>query len=142
MSSNKHWFENFHETNNGANIYLRDDYSHQIKWYGDVFITLLNGCIKQFHNVMFVPRIKKSLISIFTITNQDLNVEFVKSHCVIQDMWDHFNIIAIVAFGCLYNIDVPIKSHQALESITIIIEAFWHQRYGHLNYHHLFLLQK
>lgn len=31
MSCNKHWIENFHETNNGANIYVRDDHSHQLK---------------------------------------------------------------------------------------------------------------
>jgi hypothetical protein len=35
MSCNKDWFENYHETNNGANIYLGDDRSHQVKGYGD-----------------------------------------------------------------------------------------------------------
>jgi hypothetical protein len=94
MSCNKDWFENYHETNNGANIYLGDDRSHQVKGYGDVPMTLPNGCVKQIHNVMYVPGIKKNLISVSTITDQDLKVEFLKSHCVVKDMQDHYKIVA------------------------------------------------
>jgi len=72
LSCSKHWFENFHETNNGANIYLWGDLSQQIKGFGNVFVTLLNGCIKQIHNVMYVPSIKKNLISVSIITYQDM----------------------------------------------------------------------
>ena len=86
MSCNNNWFENYHETNNGANIYLGDDHSHQFKGYGDVLVTLPNGCVKQIHNVMYVLGIKKNLISVSTIIDQDLKVEFLKSHCVVKDM--------------------------------------------------------
>lgn len=30
MSYNRHWFQNFWETNNGTNIYLGDDHLHEI----------------------------------------------------------------------------------------------------------------
>jgi len=76
ISCNKDWFENYHETNNGANIYLRDDRSHQLKGYGDAYVTLPNGCVKQIQNVMYVSSIKKNLISVSTITDKDLKVEF------------------------------------------------------------------
>jgi len=46
MSCNKDWFENDHENNNGVNIYLGDDHSHQIKGYGDVSVTLPNSFVK------------------------------------------------------------------------------------------------
>jgi hypothetical protein len=112
MSCNKNWFENYHETSNGANIYLGDDHSHQIRGYGDVSVTLPNGCVKQIQNVMYVPSIKKNLISVSTVTYQDLKVEFLKSHCVVKYMQDHYKIIAIgVRVRGLYNLDVKKKSH-------------------------------
>ena len=74
MSCNKDWFENYSETNNGANIYLGDDRSHQIKGYGYLSVTLSNGFVKKIQNVTYVPSIKKNLISISAITDQDLKV--------------------------------------------------------------------
>jgi hypothetical protein len=49
-------------------------------------MTLPNGCIKQIQNVMYVLGIKNNFISISTITDQYLKVEFLKSHCVVKDM--------------------------------------------------------
>jgi hypothetical protein len=93
MPCNKDWFENYHETNNGVNIYLGDDHLHQVKGYGDVPMKLPNGCVKQMDNVMYVPGIKKNLISVSTITDQYLKVEFLKSHCAVKGMQDHYKII-------------------------------------------------
>lgn len=45
MSYNKYWFENYQETNNGVNIYLGDDRSHQVKGYGDISLTLPDGSV-------------------------------------------------------------------------------------------------
>jgi hypothetical protein len=56
MSCNRDWFETYHEINNGSNIYLGDDRSHQIKGYGDICVTFPNGQEKQIQNVMYVPR--------------------------------------------------------------------------------------
>jgi hypothetical protein len=91
---------------------------------------------------MYVPDINKNLISVSTITYQDLKVELLKSHCVVNDMQDHYKIIATrIRVGGLHNLDVKRKNHQALASTTMTIEGLWHQRYCHLNYHDLLLLQ-
>ena len=42
----------------------------------------------------------------------------------------------------MYKLDVISKNHQALTSATIPTETLWNQRYGHINYHDLLLLQK
>jgi hypothetical protein len=47
-----------------------------------------------------------------------------------------------VGVGGLYKLDVTDKNHQALASATMPRETLWHQRYGHIDYHDLFLLQK
>jgi hypothetical protein len=42
---------------------------------------------------MYVPRIKKNLISLSTITYQCFKVEFVKSSCQVKDMQNHYKVI-------------------------------------------------
>lgn len=74
MIGNKHSLEDFKEINEGMQIYLGDDRSHQIKGCGKVSVILPNGNIKQIYNVMYLPGIKKNLISVSMITDQDLKV--------------------------------------------------------------------
>jgi hypothetical protein len=90
MTCNKNWYVNFKETQNGASIYLGDDCTHQIKGYGDIPVTLLNGIVRHIRNVVYVPRIKKNLIFVSTITDQNLKVEFFKNYFIVKDLLNHF----------------------------------------------------
>jgi hypothetical protein len=93
--------------------------------------------------MLCVPWIKKNLIFESTIIDQNLKVEFFKTHCIVKDLQDHYKIVASgVRVGGLYKLDVTNKNHQALTYATMPIENLWHQRYGHINYHDLLLLQK
>jgi hypothetical protein len=140
---NKNWYANFKETQNGASIYLGDDRAHQIKGYGDIPVTLSNGTVRHIRNVVYVPGIKKNLISLSTITDQNLKVEFFKNYCIVKDLLDHFQTVAMgVRAGGLYKLDVTSKAHHALTSATMPTEILWHQRYGHINHPDLLLLQK
>ena len=92
---------------------------------------------------MYVPGIKKKLIYILTITENDMKVEFGKYQCHIKDIRNHFKIVATGSrCGGLYKLDVSKDGHQALASTVITTEELWHQRYGHINHHDLVLLQK
>ena len=143
MTCNKNWYIKFKKTHNGAHIYLGDDHSYQIKGYGDIPVTLSNGTIRHISNVVYVPGINKNLIFVSTITNQNLKVEFFKTHCIVKDLQNHYKIVAKgVRVGVLYKLDVTSKNHQALTSATMPTKTLWHQRYGHINYHDLLLLQK
>jgi hypothetical protein len=120
MTCNKLWYTNFKETQNGANIYLGDDRAHQIKGYRDIPMTLSNGTVHHIHNVVYVPGIKKNLISVSTITDQNLKVEFFKNYCIVKDLVDQFKTIATrVREGGLYKLDVTSKAHHALTSVTM-----------------------
>ena len=91
---------------------------------------------------MYVPNIKNNLIYVSTITKNDLKVEFGKYQCHIKDIRNYFKIVATGSrCGGLYNMDVSKDGHQALASAVITIEELWYQRYGHINYHDLVLLQ-
>jgi hypothetical protein len=105
-------------------------------------LTLQNGCVTQIQNLIYVPGIKKNVISVSTIIDQDFKVEFLKSHSVVKDMQDHYKIIEKrIIFEGLYKLDVNKKSHQTLASTTTTTKFLWHQRYDHLNYHDLLLPQ-
>ena len=106
-------------------------------------MTLSNGTFHHILNVVYVPGIKKKMISVSTITDQDLKVEFFKNHCIVKDLLDHFKTVATgVRVGGLYKLDVTSKAHHTLTSTTMPTEILWHQRYGHINHPHLLLLQK
>jgi hypothetical protein len=143
VTCNKNWYANFKETQNGASIYLGDDRAHQIKGYGDIPMTLSNGIVRHIRNVVYVPGIKKNLISVSTITDQNLNIEFFKNYCIVKDLWDHFQNVAMgVRAGGLYKLDITSKAHHALTYVTMPTKILWHQRYGHINHPDLLLLQK
>ena len=86
MSFKRDRFDTYHEINKGLQIYLGDNRSHEIKRYGNISVMMPNGQEKQIQSVMYVLGLKKNLISVFTIIDQHLKVEFVKSHCLIKDV--------------------------------------------------------
>lgn len=89
---------------------------------------------------MYVPHIKKNLISISTIV---IKVEFVKSQCIVKDIQDCHMVVATgTRVGGLYKLDVTRHSYQALASTTMSTKELWHQWYGHLNHNDLMLMQK
>ena len=92
---------------------------------------------------MYVPRIKKDLISISTITDQNLKVEFYKSYCVIKDLLDRMKPIAsCIRVGGLYKLNVKSTPHQALTSSAMTTVDLWHQRFVHINFNDLLLYRK
>jgi len=88
MTGKKQWFRNFRESNTGVKVYLGDNRGYEIKGHGDVLVTLLDGKIKNISDVWYVPGIKKNLIFVSKITDQDLKVEFFKSLCIIKYLLD------------------------------------------------------
>lgn len=110
MYCNKEWFDEYHENIDGTYVCLGDNRSLKVQGYGVIGVNLPNGQEKQIHNVMYVHGIKKNLISVSTITDQDLKMEFVKSQCVVEDIQDKYKVIATrTRVGGLYKLDVTGK---------------------------------
>jgi len=142
MTCNRHWFENFKETSSGSNIYLSDDRGYQIKEYRNIPVVLLDDTIRHIQNVMHIPKIKKNLIFVSTLRDQNLKVEFFKSYYFIKDMVDHMKPISSgIQFGGLYKLNVKSALCQALTSSVRNAENLWPQRFCHIKFHDLFLLQ-
>ena len=143
MTCNKEWYDKYYEKNYGTHIYLGDNRSHKFQGYGIISVYLPNGKMRQIHDVMYVPAIKKNLISASTITDNNLKVEFGKLGCIVKDVQDHYRVVPTgTRDGGLYKLDVTMKCHVALTSKAMSTVGLWHHRYGHLNYNDLLLLQR
>jgi hypothetical protein len=92
---------------------------------------------------VYLSAIKKKFISVSTITDQNLKVEFFKNYCIVKHLLDQYKTVAMgVRARCLYKLDVTSKAHHALTSATMPTKIICHQRYGHVNHPDLLLLQK
>ena len=134
--------QKFQRIQHWSKIYLGDNRGYEIKGHGNVLVTLPDGKIRNISDVWYVPGIKKNLISISKITDQDLKVEFFKSHCIIKDLLDQMKPIATsIRIGGLYKLDMKSTPQQALMSSVKSAGNLWHQRLGHINFSDLLLLQ-
>eukprot|EP00253_Pinus_taeda_P018459 PITA_18459 len=141
MTGNKEIFDSLEEIINGSKIYLGDDNGYQIKGHGAISVKLPNGKISHLSNVLYVPGIKKNLISVSMMADQDMHVEFFKTHCVIKDCRNEI-VATGMRVGSLYRLDAKRISKKAMVAGESTAEQLWHQRFGHLNLQDLMLLQK
>ena len=93
MSYNKDWYDEYYEKSDGTHIYLGDKRSHNVIGYRVVSVNLLDGQFKHINNVMYVQGIKKNIIYVYAITNNDMKVEFDKYKCHVKDVQDHYMVI-------------------------------------------------
>ena len=125
MTGKKDCFEFLEESACGSKIYLGDDSGYEIKGCGDIPMKLPSGDIKHFKNVLYVPGIKKNFISVSMITDQNMQVQFFKNGCVIQD--SQLEIVVIgVRVGNLYKLDARSMSQQAMVAATSTVENIRH----------------
>ena len=99
-------------------------------------------------NVLYVPGIKKNLLSVSTLAKIGLVVKFVDDRCIGHDLLDGGSIIASGSL-CrgLYKLNTYGSSVKdvacAVVDSQIVVDAkLWHACFGHLNFASLLHLQK
>ena len=97
---------------------------------------------------LYVPRIKKNLLSVSTFAKIGLIVKFVDDRCIVHDLSSGDTIIAsgLLCRG-LYKLHTYGKCVE--DSACVIVDShaisdakLWHARFGHLNFASLLRLQK
>lgn len=141
MIGKKEFFDSLEESINGSKIYLGDDSGYEIKGYGVISVKLPNGKISHLKNVLYVPGIKKNLISVSMMVDQDMQVKFFKTHCVIKDYRNEIFATGM-RVGSLYRVYAKSIPKQAMVAGGSTAEQLWHQRFSHLNLQDLMLLHK
>ena len=123
-------------------VNLGDDYQYPIKGVGETFYRLESGKHLNIKDVLYVPGLKKNLLSILGLEEKGFRVAFVDGQVL---MWPKGNTIYDVVVigvqgGGMYKIKE--KLDQALVHSTINLSDIWHRRFAHLHYKELSIVSK
>ncbi|PKA62504.1 Retrovirus-related Pol polyprotein from transposon TNT 1-94 [Apostasia shenzhenica] len=110
-------------------VYLADDELLEIVGKGDVQIRTLNGSISRLHNVRYIPRLKRNLISIGQLDNNWYKIIFGNSSLRIV------NGAIVVARGIKKVILYMTDENRDTIDIACTKEKLklWHCRLGHMS---------
>ena len=134
MTSFKESFEKLSEHNSPHKVKLRDYYQYPIKGSGESSYKLDSGKSIKMKDVLFVPGLKKNLLSISTLDAKCMRVAIIDGQVI---MWPRGKTIdnAIVIGeqeGGLYKLKG--HSEQAMVHDTVEPNELWHRRLAHVHY--------
>ena len=122
--------------------------SYPIKEVGQIVLTTTNGSTFTLLGALYVPGIKKNLLSIFALAKIGLVVRFVDDRCNVHDLTDGDTIAASSLLFCgLYKLSTYGKCVEDVACALVDLQAvsdakLWHACLGHLNFSSLLRLQK
>ena len=118
------------------------DYPYPIKGSGESSYKLDSGKSMTMKEVLFVPRLKKNLLSIFALDAKGMRVAFIDGQVIMCTKGNTINDVVVIGEheGVLYKL----RGHpiQALVHDTIEPNELWHRRLAHAHYRALPLASK
>jgi hypothetical protein len=142
MTGFKQNLENYQDRKYKAKVELGDDGTYDIKGFGSTSFQFHSGNIFHIDEILFVPGLKKNLISVPVLESKGYTVAFSKGKALLWSSNDDSSTaITIGTRECgLYKLSGQVV--QALAHETINPCELWHRRLGHLNFNALPGLQK
>ena len=118
------------------------DYQYPIKGMGETFYKLDSGNSMKMKKVLYVPGLKKNLLSISALDKKGFRVAFVDGELLIWPKGKTINAAIVIGVeeGGIYKLKGHIDS--SLMSSTIIPCELWHRRLSHVNYKALPIVRK
>ena len=115
-------------------VKLGDDYQYPIKSVGEASYKLESGKLLRMKDVIYVPGLKKKLLSISGLEKKGFRVAFVDGQVLMWPRGKTINdaIVIRVEEGGLYKLKG--SSDQALVHSTINPCELWHRRFAYLHY--------
>ena len=110
--------------------------------------TAANGSYFTLKDALYVPGIKKNLLSVFVLTRVGLVVKFIDDKCTFHDLSYGDTIVASGSLSRgLYKLNSYVECVEdvtfAVSNLQAVSDAkLWHARFGHLNFASLMRLQK
>ena len=123
-------------------VKLGDDYQYPIKRSGEDSYKLYCWKSLRIKDVLYVPRLKKNLLSIFALDAKGMRVAFVDGQVLMWPKRKTIDDATIIGEqeGGLYKLKG--QSKQALVHDSIEPSELWHQRLAHLHYRSLPIARK
>ena len=146
ITSCKSFFVSLKDAPKGGHVVCANNASYPIIGVGEIELTSANGGVILLKNALYVPGIKKNLISVPLIAKAGLHVHFVDDKCKVHDL---SNGDTIVMSGTLCNGLYRLDTYKGVASNALVAHTssltemeLWHARFGHLNFNSLLYLQK
>ncbi|MCO5575348.1 hypothetical protein L7F22_029148 [Adiantum nelumboides] len=131
----------------GKKVTCAKNASYPIKGVGKILITISDGSDLCLPDVLYVPRIKKNLLSVSSLAKNGLRVIFEDDRCIVRDRENGYSLITTGTLeNGLFVLDRYEKQIQACiaETKTQAMQdaELWHARFGHVGYGRLMTLQR
>ena len=121
---------------------LGDDYQYPIKGSGESFYKLDSGKSMKMQDVLFVPGLKKNLLSISALDAKGMRVSFIDGQVIMWRKGKTINDAVVIGEqdGGLYKL----KGHLEKDLVHDTVEPneLWHRRFAHVHYRALPLASK
>ena len=123
-------------------VKLGDDYQYPIKGSGESSYKLDSGNSMKIKNVLFLPGLKKNLLSISALDAKGMTVAFVDGQVLMWPKGKSFDDAVVIGEqeGGLYKLKG--QPEQALVHDSIEPNELWHRRIAHVHYRALPLVSK
>ncbi|MCO5611203.1 hypothetical protein L7F22_065453 [Adiantum nelumboides] len=131
----------------GKKVTCANNASYPIKGVGKILITISDGSYLCLPDVLYVPGIKKNLLSVSSLVKNGLRVIFEDDRCIVRDRENGYSLITTGTLeNGLFVLDRYEKQIQACiaETKTQAMQdaELWHARFGHVGYGSLMTLQR
>ena len=148
ITSQRSFFTSLESAPTGNTVSCANNSSYPVKGVGQIVLTAADGSTFTLTDALYVPGIKKNLLSVSALAKIGLLVKFMDDRCTVHDLSYGDSIIASGSL-CrgLYKLDsyanyvkdvaCTIEDSQAVSDAKL-----WHARFGHLNFASLLRLQK
>jgi hypothetical protein len=142
MTGFKQNIANYQDKKFNVKVELGDDVTYDIKGFGSASFQLQSGNVFHIDEIIYVPSLKKNLISFAVLENKGYSIAFTKGNAL---MWPSNGYLSsTMTIGTresgVYKIIGQVV--QALAHEMINPYELWHIRLGHINYNALLGLQK
>ncbi|MCO5592039.1 hypothetical protein L7F22_046033 [Adiantum nelumboides] len=131
----------------GKTVTCANNASYPIKGVGKILITISDGLDLCLPYVLYVPRIKKNLLSVSSLAKNGLRVIFEDDICIVRDRENGYSLITTGTLeNGLFVLDCYEKQIQAciaeIKTQAMQDAELWHARFGHVGYGSLMTLQR
>ncbi|MCO5550454.1 hypothetical protein L7F22_003941 [Adiantum nelumboides] len=148
ITSHRDLFTSLESVPHGNSVTCANNASYPVQGVGKIVLTAANGSSFTLVDALYVPGIKKNLLSVSALARLGLVVKFVDDRCTVHDLSSGDEIVAsgILCRG-LYKLTLYDKCGQNFANAVVDTKAIsdaklWHARFGHLNFASLLRLQK
>lgn len=130
------------EKGSNEEVTIGDDSAHPVKGVGTCTIKLKSGISIQLTGVLFVPGIKRNLVSISTLEDNGYRVSFIEGKVMAWPKTATFKRAQVIGYrqGHLY--ELCNEPNQTLLHEVIDQAEIWHRRLGHLHFRALLSMEK